>query len=184
MSNFNFPKGSEWRKWDLHVHTPFSILNNQFGNPDEKTTWDKYVTTLFKKAIEKNIAVIGITDYFVVEGYKKIKNEYLNNGKIIEKLGFEDGEIKKIRRILLLPNIEFRLNKLVGSNRINFHVIFSDKVSVEDIEENFLREIKFVYEGTPQNEDEELSLSINNLRKLGNKLKKEHTKFEKKAKPK
>ena len=23
--------GSEWRKWDFHVHTPYSVLNNQFG---------------------------------------------------------------------------------------------------------------------------------------------------------
>lgn len=23
--------GSEWRKWDFHVHTPYSILNNNYG---------------------------------------------------------------------------------------------------------------------------------------------------------
>ena len=28
--------GSTWGKWDFHVHTPYSILNNQFGfNPFE-----------------------------------------------------------------------------------------------------------------------------------------------------
>jgi len=170
--NTNFSKGSEWRKWDLHVHTPFSYLNNQFGND-----FDKFVSLLFKKALEKDIASIGITDYFTIEGYKKLKNEYLNNDEKIKILGFEDDEIKKIRRILFLPNVEFRLNKLVGSSRINFHVIFSDKVSVEDIEENFLREIKFVYEGTPQNKDEQRALTILNLEDLGKKLKKEHPEF-------
>ena len=26
MSNFN--RGSEWRKWDLHVHTPYTHMNS------------------------------------------------------------------------------------------------------------------------------------------------------------
>jgi|GEM_PF-3693024 len=34
----NYPQGSIWRKWDLHVHTPASYLNSQF--PDN---WDEYV---------------------------------------------------------------------------------------------------------------------------------------------
>ncbi len=52
---------------------PYSYLNNGFGNSDEQTTWDNYVKQLFFKAIEKDIAVIGITDYFLIEGYKKNK---------------------------------------------------------------------------------------------------------------
>ena len=35
-------KGSEWNKWDLHIHTPESGMANQFGND-----WDKYVLSLF-----------------------------------------------------------------------------------------------------------------------------------------
>ncbi len=27
--------GSEWRRWDLHIHTPGTALNNQFGDWDE-----------------------------------------------------------------------------------------------------------------------------------------------------
>jgi len=171
-NNFTYPKGSEWRKWDLHVHTPFSYLNCEFGN-----NFDEYVKQLFKKALEKNIVAIGITDYFTIEGYKKLKNEYLNKDEKLKRLGFSEEEINKIKNILILPNIEFRLNKLVGSNRINFHVIFSDEVSINDIEENFLREIKFVYEGTPQNEDEKRPLSIPNLESLGERLKREHDEF-------
>jgi hypothetical protein len=79
MKENNYPKGSEWRKWDLHVHTPYSYLRNEFGDPEDSSTWDKYVKTLFNKAIEKNIAIIGITDYFIIDGYKKIKHEYLEN---------------------------------------------------------------------------------------------------------
>lgn len=174
--NYNYPKGSEWRKWDLHVHTPFSYLDNQFGSD-----FDNYVNELFKKALEKNIIAIGITDYFTIEGYKKLKNEYLKSDEKLKELGFVDNEIKEIKRILFLPNIEFRLNKLVGDSRINFHVIFSDKVEINHIEENFLREIKFVYEGNPQNEDEKRPLSIQNLEDLGKRLKKEHPEFKNKA---
>lgn len=171
MKYSNFLRGSEWRKWDLHIHTPFSILNNGFGND-----WDIYVQKVFKKAIENDIWAIGITDYFSIDGYKKIKTEYLDDPTKLSEL-FSKEEIEKINKILILPNIEFRLEKLVNDNRVNFHVIFSDKVSISDIEENFLHEIDFVYEGTPQSTDEKWKLKINNLQRLGNKLKQEHSKF-------
>ena len=176
INSFLYPKGSEWRKWDLQVHTPFSYLNCEFGND-----FDEYVKQLFKKALEKNIVAIGVTDYFTIEGYKKLKNEYLDKDEKLKRLGFSEEEINKVKNILILPNIEFRLNKLVGSNRINFHVIFSNEVSINDIEENFLRTIEFVYEGTPQNEDEKRPLSISNLQSLGGRLKREHDEFRSKA---
>lgn len=168
-------KGSQWRKWDLHVHTPFSILNNGFGND-----WDLYVKNLFIKALENDICAIGITDYFTIDGYKKLKKDYLENDNKLNSL-FSSEQVKKIKKILILPNVEFRLNKLVGSNRINFHVIFSDKVDIEDIEENFLHELDFVYESGPQKEDEKRKLKERNLLELGQKLKKQHEKFRSKS---
>ena len=56
------PRGSEWRKWDLHVHTPASFEHG-FGD------WDDYIAALGEV---RDIAVLGITDYFTIEGYKKI----------------------------------------------------------------------------------------------------------------
>jgi len=174
-NKMSYLKGSEWRKWDLHVHTPFSYLNTQFGND-----FDEYVRQLFKKAIEKNIAAIGITDYFTIEGYKKLKQDYLENEEKLKEL-FTEDEIEKIKQILILPNIEFRLNKLVGSKRINYHVIFSNELPIEDIEDNFLREIKFIYEGAPQTEDEKRPLTKHNLEMLGQKLREEHEQFQSKS---
>lgn len=147
-------------------------MNNQFGDD-----FDNYVKNLFKKAIDKEIAVIGITDYFCIEGYKKIKTEYLANEEKLKEL-FSEEEIEKIYNITLFPNIEFRLDTLVGSNRVNFHVIFSDNVQIKDIEENFLHELKFVYEGKPHNEDEEWPLKIGNIESLGEKLKQDHVIFQ------
>ncbi len=168
-------KGSIWRKWDLHVHTPFSILNNGFGN-----NWDEYIKQLFTKAIENDIEAIGITDYFTIEGYKKIRHNYLDNHTKLAEL-FSQEEIEKINKILILPNIEFRLNKLVGSNRINFHILFSNDVPIEDIEENFIHELDFVYETGPQIEDEKHKLKIRNLERLGSKLKEQHKEFQSKS---
>jgi len=102
-----FPKGSEWRKWDLHVHTPASELENQFGDD-----WDVYVKNLFQSAIENNICAIGITDYYLPEGYRKLKQEYLNNSQKMTSL-FTVEEILKINQIAVFANIEFRLAKLV-----------------------------------------------------------------------
>lgn len=167
----SYPRGSEWSKWDLQVHTPFSYLNNQFG-----ADFDRYVKELFKRAIENDIVAIGITDYFCIEGYKKIKGEYLSNPKKMSQL-FTAEEISKINEITLFPNIELRLDNLVGPSRINFHVIFSDDVTVKDIEESFLHEIDFAYEGNPDAEDENWKLKISNLEELGKKLRSDHSKF-------
>ena len=38
-------RGSEWRIWDLHVHTPLSIENN-YGCANDEEGWNKYITAL------------------------------------------------------------------------------------------------------------------------------------------
>jgi hypothetical protein len=102
-------KGSEWRKWDPHVHTPASVLNNGFG-PD----WDSYVKNLFGTLLHKGIAAVGITDYFTIDGYKKLTQEYLNNTAKMAGL-FSTQEIEAIRNILVFPNVEFRSEVFVGA---------------------------------------------------------------------
>ena len=39
-----FEKGSVWNKWDLHVHTPKSIIQNYGG--DTEDVWEKYIRDL------------------------------------------------------------------------------------------------------------------------------------------
>lgn len=159
-------RGSEWRKWDLHIHSPLSALNNQFpklndGQPD----WDAY---LVKLESFPDLAVLGVTDYFTIEGYRKI-------------LEFRSaGRLRNIQTVL--PNIEFRLDKLVGTanghRRLNYHVLFSEQISPEEIEEHFLHEIKFCFEGDPQRTDLSWSIRRTNLELLGRKLKEEHSHFD------
>ena len=117
-----------------------------------------------------NFGVIGITDYFTIDGYKKVR-EFKNQGRL-----------KNIHTIL--PNIEFRLNSVISSKRdgqnprrLNFHVIFSDEVSEKDIEEHFLYDIHFFYEGNPQDKDDTRKLKTSNIEELGKKLMEQHKKF-------
>lgn len=164
-------RGSQWKKWDFHVHTPASVLNSQFGN-----NWDDYVSNLFKKAIEKNIAAIGITDYLSIEGYKKIKTEYLEVSEKMDTL-FNEEEITKINNILIFPNIEFRLKKYIGESAINFHIFFSNEVSISNIEDNFLHELIFEFSASPGASPETRRLTKSNLEDLGRRLQNEHERF-------
>ncbi len=173
MTKDKYPRGSEWRKWDLHVHTPASGLANGFNGD-----WDNYVKTLFTLALERGVAVIGITDYFTIEGYEKLINDYIRkDDKLLELFGTQEI-VDRVKSILLLPNIEFRLDKMVNSNRVNYHIIFSNDVTISDIKENFLEEIKFVYESEPFEEDNTRKLTHNNLEELGRKIRTEQQGFE------
>ena len=114
--------GSIWGKWDFHVHTPYSILNNNYGfNPFEigedelEAAFDNFFKRLFTEAVENNIAAIGITDYFMIEGYKRIK-KYLASPEKMKKC-FPDAELRsKVERIYVFPNIELRLDTFVGED--------------------------------------------------------------------
>ena len=77
MEGISLEKGSEFRKWDLHIHTPESFHNDfSFINKQEK---EKYNNDIWKKYIDEleritDVPAIGITDYFSIDGYKKFSN--------------------------------------------------------------------------------------------------------------
>ena len=78
---------------DLQIHTPASHLNNQFGDD-----WDAYIQRLFRAAIQRELAVIGLTDYFTIDGYKIVKQQYLSDPEKLDQL-FTPDEIEQIKRI-------------------------------------------------------------------------------------
>jgi predicted ATPase len=169
-----FPRGSEWRRWDLQVHTPLSALNNGFGQD-----FDAYAKILFERAVAEEIAVIGVTDYFTIDGYKRLRSLQQDSKRLTDLLGAELAASS--RRIRLLANVEFRLNDLVRvgerDSRINAHVIFSDDVDPRDMEENFLHRLLFVSESEPANRDAAKPLTVANLAEFGARLKAEHATF-------
>lgn len=119
-------RGSEWRKWDLHVHTPFSHTSEYAGaTEDEK--WNNFIKGL--EDLPKDIKVVGINDYLFLDGYKKVI-AYKNSGKL-----------KNID--LILPVVEFRLKEFIGNEqlkKINYHIIFAEQevLDVSAIEAQFL----------------------------------------------
>lgn len=133
MSN-NHPVGSTWKKWDLHVHSPCSIVQNYGGNTD--AAWEAFLSDIEK--LPEEFKVIGINDYIFIDGYERVR-----------KAKREQGRLKNID--LILPVVEFRLDKFAGVvtkdehgkysqsdwNRINLHVIF-DELDPEIIRQQFL----------------------------------------------
>ncbi len=65
--NNTFSSGSQWRKWDLHLHSPSTALNNQFEGSTETEKWNNYIKCISEL---KDISVLGITDYFSINGYR------------------------------------------------------------------------------------------------------------------
>ncbi len=124
-----FPRGSEWRKWDLHVHSPASAHFSgdeqgfiiQLGNSD--------------------CAVIGINDYFSVAGYKDVLRRLNSHDEAtIYDTRYQEA-LEKLREKTLLPVIECRMNNVVigkknnnSGQRINFHIIFSNDIDPDNIE--------------------------------------------------
>ena len=130
-----YPLGSEWRRWDLHIHTKDTNKNDNFNS----TTFEDYCSTLFKKAFEKGIAVIGITDYFSIDNYIKAL-EYQCD--IEKKGGFTTEEKDYIKNILLLPNVELRMIPVTDSRQlVNIHCIFNPEI-VKNLDNEFFNEIK------------------------------------------
>lgn len=162
-------KGSSWNIWDFHLHTPHSALNNQFRGPNEDEVWEAYISSVEAKVKEKNIAAIAFTDYFTIDGYKRVL-EYKKQGRL--------------ENILVMPNIEFRIDKIIYRNkeggdpkRLNFHVIFSPEVDPREIEEGFLHDLDFYYENEPFDKNKTRKLKPYNLTEFGKGLKTQEPKF-------
>lgn len=123
-----WPRGSEWRKWDLHVHSPAS---HGF-----KGTWRDLIVQLGFADCD----VIGVNDYFSVAGYAEVKRR-LDQPAPDELLdGQYSAALEALRGKTLLPVVELRMNNLAvsknatGTPRFNFHIVFSPRVSTRSIE--------------------------------------------------
>jgi hypothetical protein len=170
-----YPLGSEWRKWDLQVHTPYSALHNSFGED-----LDLWARELISRAVGKGIAAVGVTDYFVIDGYRHLWTLLRDDARLVALVGRDLAQ--RARSILFVPNIEFRLSVVVRDSaghdsRVNFHAIFADDLEPDDIDEHFLRELKFVAEAAPDVPDNQHSLTAANLAALGARLKGEQAEF-------
>ena len=101
-----FSRGSEWHRWEPHIHAPGTIFNNKFGAGDP---WGAYLTTL-ENAMPK-IEAIAVTDYYVTDTYE----EFLKHRAA--------GRLPHV--MLLFPNIELRLDVAAKSGFVNIHLLIS-----------------------------------------------------------
>ena len=128
----NYVRGSEWRRWDLHIHTPETMKNDQYTGSTVEEKWDNFYTDISNyigdgNNIDKNIAVVGITDYLSIDNYRKV---ITNQQKI-------PSTVK-----LILPNVEMRIQPIAQDSPINIHFIFNPDI-IDDLESRFFSQIKF-----------------------------------------
>jgi ABC-type lipoprotein export system ATPase subunit len=121
-----WPRGSEWRKWDLHVHSPISA--NFQGD------WNGFIIQLGNADCE----VVGINDYFSVEGYKEVLRR-LADPTVVEGNKAYREALEKLKTKAVLPVVECRMTNVVIGKKgtgpsINFHLIFEPFLSLDDIE--------------------------------------------------
>ena len=107
MNKKSFTRGSEWRKWDLHFHTPSS-----YDYKDKGVTNQEIIDIL----AEKEISVVAITDHHTMD---------IDRIQELQLLGKDKG-------ITVLPGIEF-LADARGKDPIHFIGIFSDTSNISYI---------------------------------------------------
>ena len=105
----SWPRGSEWRKWDLHLHAPGTRLNDAFTTEAERDIWDEFCRRLH----ESDVQVFGVTDYFCATCFFETRKQFLARYPDSPKL--------------LIPNIELRYSYVLNKaqEEVNVHVLFN-----------------------------------------------------------
>ncbi len=132
MIGKNYPIGSVWRRWDLHIHTPETKKNDNFKGSTTEQKWDNYIADI--NSYNTEISVIGVTDYLCTENYFKFKH-YYSEGKFTKSFD------------LILPNVELRISPVTASSiPINIHCIFNPEFESK-IQNRFFQNLYFEFDG-------------------------------------
>lgn len=131
-----YERGSEWRRWDLHIHTPGTQKNDQYKGKSIEEKWENFYQTVNDYIGDgsdplKNIAVVGITDYLSIDNCIKV---------------ITDGCLPKSVK-MVLPNVELRMTPLAKQTPINIHCLF-DPTIINELENRFFSKLYFTYGGT------------------------------------
>ena len=133
--------GSQWNRWNFHVHTKGTNKNDLFSS----STMDDFFCTFYKQAFINKIAAIGITDYFSIEKYLEAveyRNDIDNKRSLDGSALFNPDETNFINNIFLFPNVELRMLPSTDKARlINIHCLFNPAY-VSDLENDFFSRIE------------------------------------------
>ncbi len=111
-------RGSEWRRWEPHIHAPGTVMNNQFSGP---AAWTDYFTALERAA--PVIEAIAVTDYYVTDTYEEVLRHKAA------------GRLPATK--LIFPNVELRLDvAMARGGFVNLHLFVSpeDPNHVEELQ--------------------------------------------------
>lgn len=139
--------GSRWLRWDLHVHAPGTLLNDQYKGGSEDEKWEQWLQAI--EACEETVA-LGVTEYFILDTFEKVWS--------LKKA----GRLSNIE--LLLPNLEFRFDPPNDKSRaVQFHLLLDPDIADNiALAKQHLSELKFRF-----SENSSYPCSREGLRDLG-----------------
>lgn len=126
-------RGSEWRRWELHLHTPGTKKADQYTGKTTDEKWDNFYTSIANYIGDgsdplHSICAVAITDYLSIDNYLKVcEDERLPNS------------VK-----FVFPNVELRMTPIASDSPINIHCLFDPSI-VGELEGRFFGNLKFEY---------------------------------------
>lgn len=113
MATNKYPRGSEWRKWDLHLHTASSYDYKYKGDDADQ----KLIDTLKSNSI----AVTAITDHFFID-----KDRINKLRALASAISYE---------LVIFPGVELRTDK--GGSNIHPIIIFDNNIDLDVLTGDF-----------------------------------------------
>jgi hypothetical protein len=139
MSGTNYPRGSEWCKWDLHFHTPSSY------DYDDPTVTNEGIVNVLK---QEKITLVVITDHHVID---------INRISNLRKIAQDE--------IIFFPGIEF-CSDARGEEPIHFIGIFPEHCDINYIWNEINVSAKIAKKKREGKKDEEVYCDLENTSKL------------------
>lgn len=122
-------RGTEWRRWEPHIHGPGTLLNDQFKGP---VAWKNYIQAL--EDCTPTIEALAVTDYYTTDVYEEVLSWKLS------------GRLPNVQ--LLFPNIEVRLDVAAKQGFVNLHLLVSPEDSNHLVEvQRLLSQLTFSAHG-------------------------------------
>lgn len=123
MSGFKYPRGSEWRKWDLHVHTKIvqnyvfssenSISRREQNNEEYPRVFIEHIYSI------ESLGAVALTDHNSAEWIDKIIKD---NEKFVSQ-----NNIETEKMITIFPGVEVE-----SSDGIHLLVIFNPESATSE----------------------------------------------------
>lgn len=148
MNSYNKDRGSIWRQWDLHIHTPASFHWNGEKFNGDKNHDDRLVDQMIEALNQAEPAVFAIMDYWTFDGWFKLQDR------------LKESASPKLEKTIF-PGIELRLAAPM-KGRLNAHVIFSDQIE-KQVLLDFLSTLKIELSNRPLSESALIDFARNHV---------------------